>query len=160
MRQGDCAYMHCVSGISRAPVAAAVMGAMLMGISFEQAKSIVGQVRNVKDEQHMEGPWIDQMLRSSPTEAEVPTSFSCRVARPCDVIVHATTSVKGGVQPICHWRKGAIGKHEFKSNFLTVDSVEEASSQFAGKFCENCEPLLRASLRMTVDRFYAPYQVR
>ena len=127
------------------------------GDQFEQAKNIIGQVRNVKDERHMEGPWIDQVLRSGPTEIEVPTGFSCRVAKPDDVIVHATTAVKGGVQPICHWKKGAIGKHEFKSDILTVDSVEKASNQFAGKFWENCQPLLRASLRMKVDRFYAPY---
>jgi hypothetical protein len=157
LRQGDNAFIHCISGISRAPLCAAVMSAILMGISLERAKNIVGQVRNVRDETNMEGPWIDQMLRSSPTEAEVPTSFSCRSARPCDVIVHATTAVKGGVQPICRWKKGAVGKHAFKGNILTRGSVEQASRDFAGKFCENCEPLLRASLRMEVDWFYGPY---
>ena len=56
LRQGDNAYVHCVSGISRAPMAASVMGALL--ISFEEAKSIRNQTRNVsfdRSEQHMEG---------------------------------------------------------------------------------------------------------
>ena len=47
LRQGDNAYVHCISGITRAPMAAAVMSAGLMGISLEEAKNIISQTRNV-----------------------------------------------------------------------------------------------------------------
>jgi hypothetical protein len=157
LKQGDSAYIHCIDGTSRAPVCAAAMSAILMGISFDKAKSIISQVRNVKDETTMEGSWIDQMLQSSPTEAEVPTSFSCRSTRPSDLVVHATTTVKGGMQPICKWKKGEIGKHAIRGNVHTRISVEHASRDFAGSFCKNCAPLLRASLRMEVHRFYGPH---
>ena len=157
LRQGDNAYVHCVSGISRAPAAAAVMCSMLMGISLEQSKDIIAQTRNVSfdwGEQHMQGAWVDNVLREKVTNAVVPTGFSCRVVNPEDVVVHATTSVKGGIEPICHWKKGAAGKHDFRGNIITVDSIEQASNQFSGRFCINCEALLRASLKLQVDQFY------
>ena len=50
LRQGDNAYCHCVTGVSRAPRAAAVISAKLMGITFEQAQYIIDQVRNIKSD--------------------------------------------------------------------------------------------------------------
>jgi hypothetical protein len=138
-------------------MAAAVMCATLMGISFEEAKDVINQTRNVSFdniEQRMQGPWIDGVLREGVTNAEVPTGFSCRVSNPDEVVVHATTLVEGGTEPICRWKKGAAGKRDFKSDIITVESVEQASNQFSGRFCVNCEVLLRASLRLQVDRFY------
>jgi len=167
LRQGDNAYVHCVSGLSRAPMAAAVMCAMLMGISFEEAKDIINQTRNVsfdKGEQRMQGAWIDGVLREGVTNAVVPTGFSCRVSNPDEVVVHATTVVEGrtsdtkelfrSVEPICRWKKGAAGKQDFKRDSITVESIEEASNQFGGRFCVNCEVLLKASLRLQVDRLF------
>ncbi len=73
MRQGDNAYIHCVSGISRAPAAAAVVGSSLMDISFERAKYIISQVRNVdfdgKGEKEMQKGWdtiIHEAVASTP----------------------------------------------------------------------------------------------
>jgi len=157
LRQGDNAYVHCVSGISRAPMAAAVMCAMLMGISFEEAKDIINQTRDVsldKGERRMEGDWIDGVLRERVTNAAVPTGFSCRVSNPDEVVVHATTLVEGGTEPICRGEKGAAGKQDFKRDSITVESIEKASNQFGGKFCVNCEVMLKASLRLQVDRFF------
>ena len=157
LRQGDNAYVHCVSGISRAPMAAAVMCSILMGITFDQAKDLIGQTRNVRfdgGEQCMQGAWIEGVIKDEVTNAEAPTGFSCRVVNPDDVVVHATTLVDGGTEPICRWKKGATGKRDFKGDIITVESVEQASTQFGGRFCVNCETLLRASLRLQVDRFY------
>ena len=106
LEQGDNAYVHCVSGISRAPMAAAVMSSMLMGIDFEDAKDIINQTRNVKFEgmhggqRSMGGPWIDEVLQKGTINAVVPTGFSCRVAHPEQVVVHATASGKDGTGPI------------------------------------------------------------
>ena len=156
LRQGDNAYVHCVEGISQAPMVAAVMCSILMGISFEEAKNIINQTRNVSfdnEEQKMQS-WIDGVIREGVTNAVVPTGFSCRISNPDEVVVHATALVNGGTEPICHWKKGAAGKQDFKSNTITVDSVEEASNQFSGRFCVNCQALVRASLRLDVERFY------
>ena len=158
LRQGDNAYVHCVSGISRAPMAAAVMCSFLMGITFDQAKDLIGQTRNVRfdgGEQRMQGAWIDTVLEHAVTTAAAPTGFSCRRVDPDDMVVHATTLTEGGTEPICRWSKGATGKLYFKGDIVTVESVEQASTQFGGRFCVNCETLLRASLRLQVDRFYS-----
>jgi hypothetical protein len=156
LRQGDNAYVHCISGTTRAPIAAAVMSAMLMGISFVEAKAIIDQVRNVDldSSSHLEGAWIDRVLRETVTNAEVPTGFSCCGANKNDILVHATTLVKGGTEPICRWKKGAAGKRDFKGNIMTAETVEQASNQFGGRFCANCHALLKASLKLQVDRFY------
>ena len=157
LRQGDNAYVHCVSGLSRAPMAAAVMGSMLMGISFEETQDIIHQIRNVsfdKEEQRMQGAWIDEVLRGRVTNAAVPTGFSCQVSNPYVVVVHATTLVEGATEPICRWKKGAEGKQNFKRDSITVESIEKASIEFGGRFCVNCEFLLKASLRLQVDRFF------
>ena len=82
LRQGENAYVHCVSGISRAPVAAAVMSAVLMNISFNEARGIIDLVRNVKFDDRrgkqpsMIGDWIDKVLRERVVAAEGPTGFS------------------------------------------------------------------------------------
>jgi len=157
LRQGDNAYVHCVSGISRAPMAAAVMCAMLMGISFEEAKNIIHQTRNVsfnKGERRMQGAWIDEVLSERVINVAAPTGFSCRVSNPDGVVVHATTLVGGAMEPICHREEGADGKQNFKRNSVTVESIEEAFNEFGGRFCVDCEVLLKASLRLQVDRFF------
>ena len=97
---------------------------------------------------------MDGVIREAVTNALAPRGFSCRKSNPDEVVVHATAMVNGGTEPICRWKKGAAGKQDFKSNTITVDSVEQAANQFSGRFCVNCETLVRASLRLDVDRFY------
>jgi len=148
-------------------MAAAVMCAILMGISFEEAKGIIGQIRNVsfnKGERRMQGAWIDSVLREKVTKAVVPTGFSCRVSDLKEALVHATILVEGrtpeeelfqSIEPVCRWKEGAAGKQDFKRDGITVKSIEEASNQFGGKFCVNCEVLLKASLRIQVNRLFS-----
>ena len=137
-------------------MAAAVMSAMLMGFSFEEAKDIISQTRNVDfaSGQRLQGAWIDRVLREGVTEAEEPTGFSCCVANEDNVVVHATTFVDGGTEPICRWKKGAAGKRDFKGNIMTAETIEQASNQFGGRFCANCHAMLKAPLKVQVERFY------
>jgi hypothetical protein len=157
LRQGDNAYIHCVSGISRAPVAAAVLASSLMNISFERAKYIISQVRNVdfrgKSEEELQRGWGTILHEAVPTTPS-PTGFSCRTSNPDEVVVHATRTVANSLEPICRWKKGAAGRQDFKRNTMTVSTIEEASNQFSGTFCASCFPLLRASLALEVKRYY------
>ena len=57
-------------------------------------------------------------------------------------------------KPICQWKKGAAGKRDFRADTITVESIEEAANQFGGRFCSNCEPLLKASLRVLVSQLW------
>ena len=160
LRQGDNAYVHCVSGLSRAPMAAAVMSAKLMCISLRGAKHIIGQIRNVKfdgyrgSERDLEGPWIEGILRSTTAEAVAPTGFSCCVTRESQGIVHATASGEDGTGPSCRWKKGTASRRNFKATVVTVGSLKDAAAQFGGRFCAICEPLLRASLRVKIKQLW------
>ena len=157
LRQGDNAYIHCVSGISRAPVAAAVLASSLMDISFERAKYIISQVRNVdfkgKSEEEMQRGW-DTILRETVSSTPSPTGFTCRNSSPGEVVVHATRMIANNLEPICRWKKGVAGKQDFKRGTITVPTIEQAANQFSGTFCTNCIPLLRASLALDVKRYY------
>ena len=76
------------------------------------------------------------------------------------MVVHATASSKDGMGPICRWRKGAgkgkraAGEWDCKGIIITVEDIEQAANQFGGRFCANCEPLLRASLRLQVRQLW------
>ena len=163
LRQGGNAYVHCVSGISKAPMAAAALSAMLMGISFGEAQSIIEQICSlvrssfVRWESHMLNPWISAVLHEDVTNELAPTGYACRTYG----MVHATTVVEGGTVPICSWRswrrRFAVAGHTglyLKRDGMTAGSIEEAANMFGGRFCIDCEILLKASLRIQVNRFF------
>ena len=157
LRQGDNAYVHCVTGVSRAPRAAAVIGAKLMGITFEKAKYIITQVRNIKcdrSEKGMEGPWTNTVLRGGETNAAAPTGFSCRAPITGTVTVHATTLVNGRARAICHGKVGATGARDLEDGVTTTESIEAAARDMGGTFCAACKSLLRASLILKINAIY------
>jgi hypothetical protein len=137
-------------------MAAAVFCAKLMGISFHAAQAIIDQTRHVsfEEDSNMLGPWIDAVLREEVASLVVPTGFSCRDSRHGEIVVHATTVNEGSTEPICRWKKGPAGKQEFKRANVTRGSIEEAASDFGGKFCSNCEGMLKASLQVQVGRLF------
>ena len=131
--------------------------ANLMGISLDEAKHFISQTRNVDfaSGQHLQGTWVNRVLQEGVTKTEEPTGFSCCVANKDNILVHATTFVDGGTEPICRWKKGAAGKRDFKGDIQTAETIEQASNQFGGRFCANCNALLRASLKVQVKRLYS-----
>jgi len=133
-----------------------MLSAMLMKVSLEEAQGMISRVRNVvwDDTKYPGEQWMHSMLREEITRVAAPTGFSCRTSNPDEVVVHATTVVRGGTEPICRWKKGAAGRQDFRRDSVTTESVEEAASQLGGRFCINCERLLRASLKLQVEEFY------
>ena len=160
LRQGDNAYIHCVSGISRAPVAAAITSAKLMNTTFEKAKYIIGRVRNVKFEGYegnpkdLEGPWIDGILHMTIPETVAPTGFSSCSTRDTHRLVHASVESDEGLGPICRWKRGPNNRKHYRSAVTTVTSLELAAAQFGGRFCSVCTASLRASLRVKIDELW------
>ena len=157
VRQGYNAYVHCISGLSRGPVAAAIFSAKLMGISMEDAKWWIDQARNVKDErdrnrrgnrEDMDGPWISRVLRIKTAKALTPTCFVCHVYQGQST-VHAATIIHNAVAPLCLSTEGARADMICPlADIQTFSEMEQAASQFVGVFCAECEPLMRASLRV------------
>ena len=155
LRQGDNAYVHCVSGLTRAPMAAALLSAKLMGVSFKEAQDIIDQTRHVtfESESHMLGPWIDTILREEVAEFIVPSGFCCWLME-SQIVVHATTVTGEGTRPICLGKISAAGKQQIAHHGVTVGSIEKAASEFGGKFCRSCECLMKASLQIQVEQFF------
>ena len=101
----------------------------------------------------MQQGW-DAVIREPVTASPIPTGFSCKTSKPSEITVHATRTIKDGLEPICRWKKGAAGKQDFKTGTMTEKTIEEAAKTFGGTFCVNCIPLLRASLALEVNQFF------
>jgi len=159
LRQGDNAYVHCVSGISEAPMTAALLSAMLMRISFEEALRRIEQPDSlefsfVRRKGCMFSLWIDAVLSEEVAEVVAPAGYSCQTLEHNVRVVHATAVAEGSVEPICSWRRDTSPEQDFKHGGFTVGSIEEAASQFGGKFCISCERMLKASLKIQVNQFF------
>ena len=160
LRQGDNAYCHCITGVSRAPrAAAAAIGAKLMGITFEKAMYIIDQVRNIKHnggEEKMEGCWAEGILRYGDTTPVAPTGFSCRspITGFTRFTLHATTMVNGRALAVCHAESGATGAYDFQYGVITASSFVASDMGWYCTFCATCKSLLKASLIVRVNNTY------
>ena len=168
LRQGDNAYVHSVSNISTAPIAAATLGAILMGISFWEAQNIIEQTcslakssfirwesRKYRHGIREDAAWISSALREDVTNEVAPTGYSYHTSGLDAGLVHATIFVDAHSEPICGCTQGALIEQDFKCDIITAGSVKEAANQLGHpKFCANCEILLKASLRIQVNRFF------
>ena len=157
LRQGDNAYCHCITGVSRGPRGAAAISAKLMGTTFEQALHLISQVRNIKSdggEEQMEGCWADSILQQRDANVVAPTGFSCRAPITYGTTLHATTVVNGRALAICNGEAGATGEHDLEEGTITVESIESAACDIGGIFCATCKNLLKASLNLRVSKMY------
>ena len=157
LRQGDNAYCHCITGVSRGPRGAAAISAKLMGTTFEQALHLISQVRNIKSdggEEQMEGCWADSILQQRDANIVAPTGFSCRAPITYGTTLHATTVVNGRALAICNGEAGATGEHDLEEDTITVESIESAACDIGGIFCATCKNLLKASLNLRVSKVY------
>jgi len=172
LRQGDNAYVHCISGLSRAPMAATLLSARLMNISFTEALDNIRQTRNIhfdKGESRMQGPWMNIVLSEEVARTVAPTGFSqwttTRVTAPegqpsrasQHKMIHAIIVDEEIMKPICCWKKDTQWE-ALRRYGNAVASIEEAESQFGGKFggkfCADCESMLQASLKIKVVRLF------
>ena len=168
LRQGDNAYVHSVSDISTAPIAAATLGAILMGISFWEAQNIIEQTcsmarssfirwanRKYRHGTREDAAWIISALREEVTHEVAPTGYSYHTAGLNAGLVHATILVDAHSRPICGCTQGNPTNQDFKCDIITKGSMKEAANQLGHpKFCADCEILLKASLRIQVNRLF------
>ena len=129
-----------------------------MNTTFEEAKYIVGRVRNVKFEgfkgnpRDLEEPtWIDGVLDMTIPETVAPTGFSSCSTRG---LVHASVESDEGLGPICRWKRGPNNRKHYRTAVTTVTSLELAAAQFGGRFCSVCAASLRASLRVKINELW------
>ena len=148
---GDNVLIHCMGGRHRAPIGAAVMRAILMSESFEEARRAIEGVRNV--EFHLSlpkigGDWIDRYIAASKNLAPSP-AVSVWAASVGRSHVHACRMVADDIGPVCKWNQRDALSY-FKGDTLRVALVVEAK-RWGRDFCRACLAKVKVSLRTAAE---------
>jgi len=144
---GENCYIHCVSGVSRAPVAAAVLAAFLHRESVQAALGRVNMLRQCKmhHQRNMMGRWTEAVASEPPS---IFPQFQCFSAAKLVGYRNARVRASGGDgrEPICFMKRSGKGR-TIQGEILTTVDPAEARQVLAARFCTDCFELLRASVR-------------
>jgi len=147
---GENCYIHCVSGVSRAPVAAAVLTAFLHREPVQTALGRVNMLRQTKQhhQRSMMGNWCTVVAGERPI---VFPQFQCFSASKQVGYRNARLHAAGGDghEPICFMKRSGEGRR-LRGEVLTTVDIAEARQTMAARFCTDCFCLLRAGVRKEV----------
>ena len=161
LRQGDNAYVHCMSGLCRAALGGALLTALLMQEDIDTSISRVEDLRNVqmtKARRHMGGPWMERILREEYTVYPASTHFLVSTIQPGQNVVHACMDgpEEDGVRqeaddyPLCEWEQG----RRTTTRMAKCASPAEAR-HFSSRFCYECWWGLPSSGRLKVRQIFS-----
>ena len=147
LRAGESAYVHCLAGVHRAPVLAALMLAWVSRRTFDDCYRQVEQLRAVDPagvRERRGGADIFKWAASRAAE-DVPQ----RIPRPpftwvCSRKRGSLWHIRKGDAPWCQWRQLAPS---FKGEVYFADSVEEALG-YQRSICKMCKAVLPASMQL------------
>ena len=161
LRQGDNAYVHCVTGLARAPTAACILVSLLMDEDVASATRRIAKLRNVqlydKNTAKMRGDWMDRIVGETCIVHQDSNFYLANTKK--TALVHAgVTSQRGSgtsKQPLCKWKR-VVTPPARPDNRLEVLTAEEAK-HFSNAFCQECLSRVSASRRTHInDTFYPP----
>ena len=142
--QGDNVYIHCMSGVHRAPLGAAVLAANIHDEKLEDSMKRIASARTValgEALQSMGGRWLT--TAANLVWSEWPRPDGWVVAHAVEARIHASITSEGEVSPLCK-RKQAGTEQYFETQPLRVKTLEEALG-LGRFFCRACEEQVRAS---------------
>ena len=147
LRAGESVYIHCLAGVHRAPVLAALMLAWVSRRAFDDCYRQVEQLRAVDPagvRERRGGADIFKWAASGAAE-DVPQ----RIPRPpftwvCSRKRGSLWHIRKGDAPWCQWRQLA---RSFKGEVYFADSVEEALG-YQRSICKMCKAVLPASMQL------------
>jgi hypothetical protein len=152
MRQGDNAYIHCMTGLCRAAIGGALLASVLMDEEISCSASRVDDLRNVQMDKawnNMGGPWMDRIIGEECVVHPETNFYLVGLNRPSKSVVHA--GVAGAEDyPLCKWKRGVKGVAP-KEHMQKCEQAEEARC-FSDTFCKACWPKLPASGRVKVQK--------
>jgi hypothetical protein len=155
MRQGDNAYVHCMTGLCRAAIGGALLGGLIMNEDFSTSASRVVDLRNVQMDRawtNMGGPWIDRILDEECTVHPETNFYLVGTSRPSHSVVHA--GVAGAEDyPLCKWKRGCKGVAP-KEHMAKCEQPEQARC-FSDTFCQACLPKLPSSGRVKALKVFS-----
>jgi rhodanese-related sulfurtransferase len=139
LRQEDNVYVHCVTGVRRAVIVAALLSAILMDIKLEAAMDIINQSRHVEFSIHtgqqwnaryesMEGHWMDEMHQKyrgtgNQRHDSGQSSGSCRSTpdQVCDATFEVARAVAAAEEAATHV---SYASHDAPINYNANESRE------------------------------------
>ena len=166
MRQGDNAYIHCMTGLCRAAIGGALVGALVMDEEISCSISRVVDLRNVQMDKawrNMGGPWMDLILNEACTVHPESNFFLAGTGRPTQTVVHAGISAIGtdGVRrpdddyPLCQWKQGSRTVAPKEHRHMARCGAPEQAKAFSETFCKACLPKMSASGRVRVQQVFS-----
>jgi hypothetical protein len=164
MRQGDNAYIHCMTGLCRAAIGGALLTALLMDEEISVSMTRVDDLRNVQMDkawESMGGPWMDLILNEACTVHPESGFYLAGTGRPSATVVHAGISAIGtdGVPrpdddyPLCQWKQGSRPAPKEHRHMARCGAPEQAKA-FSETFCKACLPKMSASARVRVQQIF------
>ncbi len=154
LRQGDNAYIHCVTGVCRAPIGASLVASLLTNENVEAAMERIDDLRNTqmdKARQRMGGSWLGKLVEEPCPAFEKSDHYIASTVRPTSVVIHA--GVEGSPNhPMCKWKKGGEGA-PFKKHAVRLETPADAKS-FSDTFCRDCLGRLPASKQLAITEVF------
>ena len=158
LRQGDNAYVHCMTGLARAPMAASLLVSLLMDEDIDAAMHRVDSLRNVQFDKawrSMGGTWMDVLVNEPCTVHAESDCYLASMSRPTATVIHAgvTLQPEHGLpkQHLCKWKRQ--GYRPGRDNQVVLETPEEARN-FSSSFCQDCLSKLAASRRAQVKKAF------
>ena len=166
MRQGDNAYVHCMTGLCRAAIGGALLAALLMDEEISCSISRVVDLRNVQMDKawrNMGGPWMDLILNEECSVHPESNFFLVGTDRPSQTVVHAgiAGAAVDGVRrpaddyPLCKWKRGGKAIAPKEHQHMARCGQPEQAKCFSETFCKACWPKLSASGRVKVQKVFS-----
>ena len=161
LRQGDNAYVHCMTGLARAPLAASLLASLLMNEDVEAAMRRVDNLRNVQLDKacsRMGGIWMDRLVNKPCIVHKESDFYLAGTSRPTSTVVHAgvTSQRVSGLanQPLCKWKRGVAGVPPAKPEHRAEIDTPEEARRFSETFCQDCLSKISASGRTRVQKSF------
>jgi len=162
---GENVYVHCITGITRGPLGAAILRAMATNTTLEQSVQMVQRLRRCDVEQRfrersrLQDKWMKRAL-----EERVPIYPSFDAYGACGRTTHRKRVVHvivfAGEQseerepevdayPLCQWMLGEDAM-PLKRGYLTCKEPEEVPQKLGTRFCGECMKKMPARDRLDI----------
>ena len=148
---GDNALVHCMTGLARGPMAAALISAVAHHESLQNAMDRIERLRNTqlpdKAWDSMGGIWAIQAVQRDPGLPKYPFGFAAE--RGDRAMAHAVLlDEEDRYVPLCKGRQGAVLACK---RGLAFDETVIGIRLHASRFCHECRALLIASQQVQVE---------
>ena len=147
LENGESIYVHCMAGVHRAPVAAALILAAVRQLSFDRMVQHIHRLRAIEPHKMLRGElaewvYIANVGQLPPPQVKVPVPFVTSLMD--GALMHAVPHDwnPDAPAPACRWRQSRAGSRGFYSgNIEYVDDVFAAIA-YGRPFCQGCRNLL------------------